>query len=124
MKLHVNKNTKLIEGYTLAGTPVGDYDYFDVDFTEDTITEDLFFSRYVDGNIVLDEELKRVEKDSELLAKLRAEREVECFPIINRGQLWYANLTPEQLAELDVWYKNWLNVTETKIVPEKPDWLV
>lgn len=55
--------------------------------------------------------------------RLRSQRESECFPYINRGQLWYENLSEEQREELKVWYKAWLDVTETLIVPTKPDWL-
>lgn len=54
---------------------------------------------------------------------LRDKREFECFMFINRGQLWYDTLTEEQRKELDNWYKKWLNVTETKIIPTKPSWL-
>lgn len=54
---------------------------------------------------------------------LRIKREDECFPIINRGNLWYATLTEEQVAELDNWYMAWLDVTETKVIPKKPKWL-
>lgn len=54
---------------------------------------------------------------------LRSRREYECFPYINRGELWYDLLTDAQKEELDVWYKDWLNVTETLIVPTKPKWL-
>lgn len=46
-----------------------------------------------------------------------------CFPIINRGQLWYNNLTNEQKEELAKWYNDWLNVTETLIEPKTPEWL-
>lgn len=61
--------------------------------------------------------------EQDIVANLRVQREIECFSIINRGQLWYNSLTEEQLAELQVWYKAWLDVTETKITPEKPSWL-
>ena len=54
---------------------------------------------------------------------LREARERECFPIINRGKLWYDLLTFEQLSELRAWYKAWLDVTETLIIPTKPEWL-
>lgn len=54
---------------------------------------------------------------------LRHLRNIECFMIINRGSLWYDTLTDSQKEELKVWYKAWLDVTETKIVPEKPKWL-
>lgn len=57
------------------------------------------------------------------LDKLRQQREVECFPIINRGQLWYDTLTSEQRTDLQSFYRAWLDVTETKVVPTKPSWL-
>ena len=65
-------------------------------------------------------------KLSELIpieAKLRAQRVKECYPVINRGKLWYDNLTEEQAMELEAWYQAWLVVTETKVVPPKPSWL-
>lgn len=64
---------------------------------------------------------KQLEAHEMLL--LRQRREEECFSVINRGSLWYDTLTDSQKEELKVWYKAWLDVTETKIVPEKPVWL-
>ena len=55
--------------------------------------------------------------------QLRDKRETECFSIINRGALWYNTLTEEQLVELQDWYKAWLDVTETRVVPEKLEWI-
>ena len=54
---------------------------------------------------------------------LRFAREVECFSIINRGQGWYLLLSEEQKTELTEWYKAWLDVTETNIIPKKPNWI-
>ena len=54
---------------------------------------------------------------------IRSRRERECFPIVNRGKLWYNLLTPEQYGELNKWYKDWLDAPETKIIPLKPKWL-
>lgn len=54
---------------------------------------------------------------------LRKKRENQCFPYINRGQLWYNHLTDEQKQELEVWYTAWLDVTETKVIPEQLSWL-
>lgn len=48
----------------------------------------------------------------EILELLRLRRENECFPIINRGILWYNLLTDEQKLELDKWYKEWLDITD------------
>ena len=57
------------------------------------------------------------------LKQLRAQRSEECFSIINRGYLWYRQLSEEQVAELDKWYKAWLDVTKTLEIPQKPKWL-
>ena len=54
---------------------------------------------------------------------LRSQRETECFPIINRGQLWYDTLNEEQKTELKEWYIAWLDVTDTLVVPNKPNWI-
>lgn len=62
--------------------------------------------------------------DEQILMNLRNQREVECFPIINRGKLWYDTLTTEQVTELNEWYNAWLDVTETRIIPTKPSWLI
>ena len=71
--------------------------------------------------------------DEQKLDRLRELRESECFPIINRGVLWYNTLTSEQQQELNTWYQAWLDVPqvyqETKpedietIIPTKPNWL-
>ena len=62
-------------------------------------------------------------KENNKFNELRRQRKVECFSIINRGQLWYDTLTEEQKAELKEWYIAWLDVTDTLIIPNKPNWL-
>lgn len=57
------------------------------------------------------------------LNDLRHRREVDCFSLVNRGELWYSRLTDEQKAELEVWYQAWLDVTETGVIPDIPVWL-
>lgn len=64
------------------------------------------------------EELIEVSKN-----KLREKREEICFPIINRGVLWYEGLIEQQKLELKNWYKAWLDVTISMVAPMKPDWL-
>lgn len=55
---------------------------------------------------------------------LRDRRYRECFSILdNRCALWYNKLSSEQYNELEKWYNDWLKVTDTKIIPTKPDWL-
>ena len=65
----------------------------------------------------------KVLKHNELLFELRRRRAEECFPVVNRGKLWYDCLSIEQLTELNDWYFAWLDVTETKVIPIKPEWL-
>ena len=54
---------------------------------------------------------------------LRAKRAEICFPIVNRGQVWYDTLTTVQRAELLLWYQSWLDVTKTLQVPKMPCWI-
>lgn len=70
----------------------------------------------------------------EILNTIRSIRNIECFPIINRGSLWYDKLTDEQKQELSEWYEEWLNAPQIyqssdnldykSILPEKPQWLM
>lgn len=57
------------------------------------------------------------------LAELRKRREIECFSVINRGKLWYNKITSEQEIELTNWYNAWLDVTETGVIPVRPDFI-
>lgn len=79
--------------------------------------------KVVEGNLVFDENKESEVEQDALKQELRDRREVECFPIINRGQLWYESLDGQQRTELREWYTAWLKVTETFQVPEKPHWL-
>lgn len=54
---------------------------------------------------------------------LRKRREKECFPIINRGALWYDKLSEAQKTELSIWYQAWLDAPETGTAPTAPVWL-
>lgn len=78
----------------------------------------LYATKVIDGKLDFSENADYIE-----LRQLRARREEECFSIINRGALWYQHLTTEKIEELNVWYEAWLDVTETRIVPERPEWL-
>lgn len=69
--------------------------------------------------------------EEEIKENLRFERQMQCFEIINRGEMFWnylwAKYTPEDIAikkqEIQTWYNNWLDVTNTKIIPLKPIWL-
>ena len=63
------------------------------------------------------------DEDKDIVTKLRERRVGECFDIVNRGKLWYDKLTLEQIESLKLWYKAWLDVTETLVEPTKPEWL-
>ena len=62
-------------------------------------------------------------RNSTLPFEIRERRKSECFPYINRGELWHKNLTEEQKTELETWYNAWLNAPATLIIPDKPEWL-
>lgn len=66
--------------------------------------------------------MRILDKEAQL-RRLRQRREEECFSIINRGKLWYNTLTSEQLGELNSWYRKWLDITETCIIPQRPNWI-
>lgn len=66
----------------------------------------------------------KLKPEEEIKADLiRSRRSAECFPIINRGALWYDKLTEEQKTELSAWYEAWLDAPETGTAPTAPVWL-
>ena len=111
-----------IQSYALIGDLVGGIDLpdpEDIDHFEEHFTA----YRVRDGNSAFDTEQETALQNEAVLADLRTRRETECFSVINRGQLWYEGISITQLLELREWYKAWLKVTETLVVPEKPTWL-
>ena len=79
--------------------------------------------KVVEGNLIFDENKESEVEQEALKQELRARRESECFALINRSPLWYDSLSSIQHKELKEWYDAWLNVTETLVVPERPNWL-
>lgn len=79
--------------------------------------------KYENGQLVLDENKMSEIRNQYLEDELRRQRQNICFPYVNRGELWYGRLSDEQRTELNTWYQAWLDVTETKIVPNTPEWL-
>ena len=75
--------------------------------------------RLVDGELLATEPVDK----RPILDVLRKQREIECFDIVNRGMVWYDTLTAEQKQELAKWYRAWLDVTETRQIPQRPSWL-
>ena len=111
-----------VTSFALVGTLV---DGQEVNEPKDIPHFEQNFSAYRirDGNLSFVEEQADALSKEAKAADLRHLRETECFSVINRGQLWYEGLSIQQLLELRKWYKAWLNVTETEVMPEKPAWL-
>ena len=116
-------------GYVKAYALVGEMSDVSATVNDPADIEDFeenYRSYYLSQNNTL---VKSADKQLEInnareLIALRNKREKQCFPYINRGQLWYGKLTDEQKSELDAWYQAWLDVTETKNIPTAPAWLV
>ena len=117
------------QGYVKAYALIGTFgtDSITVDEPVDISDfEENYNSYYLSEHNTLvksDEKQKEIKNTRELI-NLRAQREKLCFSYINRGSLWYNRLTEEQKEELNIWYQAWLDVTETKAIPEQPVWLI
>lgn len=111
-----------IISYALVGNLV---DGIDLPDPEDIAHFEEHFAAYQvrDGTAAFDSEHDEALQTEAKKAEFRLRRETECFSVINRGQLWYEGVSITQLLELRQWYKAWLNVTETMVVPERPAWL-
>lgn len=82
-----------------------------------------FFDEYIqysfkEGKLIKHSILSDVEQDH-----IRARRKRECFPIINRGSVWYDMLDTEEKEELEKWYHEWLDATATGVIPDLPSFL-
>lgn len=113
------------DGYVIDWALVGDNGGVDVPEPDDLEEFMICATGYkvVDGMLQKDntrDKEQRLEKQKEAL---RQQREAECFPVINRGWMWYSGLNLVQWLELKKWYLAWLNVTETLLIPERPTWL-
>ena len=116
------------QGYVHGYATIGSFSTSSVDVNMPSDFEDFeqnYKSYYLSesGELVKNDD-KQVELESHLhLAELRSQRDKVCFPVINRGELWYSKLTNEQKIELSDWYNAWLDVTDTLVAPEAPKWL-
>lgn len=121
MRITIDEN-----GYVNGWNIVGDDEGIECEAPEDFDR----FSELYNGYKYLDSKLIEDPERIDLLIKdrnkqeLRRQREELCFPFINRGELWYRSLDQNKLDELKIWYKKWLDVTETLQIPDKPEWLV
>ena len=107
----------LVNGIEVDDSSIEDMEYFKENYSS---------YRIIDGTLALDvDAIAEIQDEADKLEDsiLRSLRERECFPYINRGALWYAKLTIEEKKKLSEWYQDWLNVTETRMIPEKPSFL-
>lgn len=121
MKIKTDEN-----GYVKSYAFIGDFiDSIEVAEPENTEYFESNFDAYCvrDGTLVFDETKSNIVQKEKAENEYRQKREKECFSVINRGLLWYETLTIKQKAELGIWYKAWLDGTETLTVPKKPTWL-
>lgn len=121
MKVLLNEQG-YVESYALEGELV---DALETAEPNDLSHLEKHFTSYRmrDGTLAFDEGKDAQAQSEAAKAEYRRRRELECFPIINRGQLWYDTLSEGQLSELKNWYQAWLDGTNTQTIPEKPEWL-
>lgn len=116
------------QGYVRSYALVGKFGASAVTVNEPENLDDFeinYGSYYLSDGVLIKSGDRQLELENErVLRDLRSQREKACFPYINRGSLWYNRLTEEQKDELGTWYQAWLDVTETKVIPETPTWLV
>lgn len=112
-------------GYVNGWCMVGDNGGEEYDPPEDfdSFLNNCFCFRLEDGKLVRDAGKEESDRQDEERASLRLRREKECFSVVNRGWIWYSTLTLSQWRELRTWYLAWLNVTETGVIPERPEWV-
>ena len=112
-----------VRSYAFVGTLVDGTEVAAPENVE-LFAQQFFAFRLNDGKLVYDDKENEARLTEELKDDYRRRREVECFSIINRGQLWYENISAEQQLELRAWYQAWLDVTDTLVVPERPVWIM
>lgn len=111
-----------VENYALIGSIIGGIEISepsDIAHFEDNFTA----YRVRDGDLFFEENKQKALAKTAATEEYRRLREAECFSVVNRGQLWYDQLTASQRSELQKWYRAWLDGTSTLTVPDKPAWL-
>lgn len=124
MQIRIKDN--YVESYALVGGIEGGVEVCDLspETHADFALHHTAYKLAEDGRtLVLDADKRDSDTDAATLSALRTRRETECFAYINRGQLWYARLSAAQIAELGAWYIQWLDVTRTRVIPDRPSWL-
>ena len=121
MKVLLNEQG-YVESYALEGDLL---DAVETEKPDDLSHFEEYFTAYrvQDGALVFDDAQAAEEQAETAKSAYRQRRQTECFPVINRGRLWYDTLTEEQLSELKTWYQAWLDGTNTQTIPVLPEWL-
>ena len=93
MKVLLNEQG-YVESYALEGDLL---DAVETEEPDDLSHFEEHFTAYQvrDGTMVFDDAQAAVEQAEAAKDAYRKRREVECFPVINRGQLWYDTLSEE-----------------------------
>lgn len=92
-------------------------DGIETDFQPDADFYDHYY-QYVYQNGQITKDIKTLSAAEQ--EQIRAQRQKICFPVINRGALWYRLLSDEQVALLESWYRQWLDAPQTGLIPELP----
>lgn len=102
----------------------------DVEWIVDVAGVEYRPARTYDEEILVYVEYTKEELEEIELNKLRQQREIECFSVINQNYIidcqsktWFDTLTEEQKQDANIWVQQWRDVTETKVVPTKPSWI-
>jgi hypothetical protein len=109
--------------FYLNGSAISKEQYVDIVERGDLYKYDVAEREPDEVHLTYNQSKEQQYKNQQEIGVLRAQREAECFSIINRGTLWHETLTEQQKYELRTWYKSWLDVTSTKQIPPKPCWL-
>lgn len=92
---------------------------------DDIDTSKVYAYVFNNGKLSYSQDLYDRVTDVSKIIDLRNRREEECFSIVNRGEAWYSlNVNSEERKqEFNKWYQEWLNVTQTRVIPKRPSWI-
>ena len=121
MKIQVNENN-YVENYVIVGKSSSCN--IEVEEPEGFSPDNFQAWKYDGEKLVYDGEKAKALQAERDKDEIRFERSRVCFPVVNRGQLWYDTLTESEKNEIREWYQKWLDAPETGVVPEMPKWLV
>lgn len=123
MRIEIDENSRVVQWSIDDTSNELLFDIPEGTVIPDDFEENAFFYRYEDGAFIFDEEYKTQQDYEHKVAQIRQDRADICFPVVNRGGLWYDLLTENQKSEMLEWYMAWLDATETLVEPETPEWL-